>query len=495
MVGYECYYSHGRQFIFTERRSRLIFGCLLLVALLGLCFGLCVGVAVSFGGVQTLQRSLLALGVFAALRAYYLCFIRLSSSVDLSTYVASCFVFTIVLNLLCGAVRYSLILDLDIWKRCLLYSVAGLILGLTIYGWILICCQEDERKHHLTLCCQEGDSSGGKLVNESVVAQEEGWEALTRFLAWLCRSQWYPFHDVPVVDEPVTSDEPIIVHNRTLKLIKVCFYASDDMFCWVPFGGVSGCSVGFIQAEQKLAFNLPRCAGHYGGFRLKVFQPGLLDKELACYTKAQRGQSFAFFDVECMVKRSRLLSSSPKKSVSSKSGSWSTDVPESSESEFEVSVSDSTKPVDEACSPLSASKADLSAGLGGMRRNRSAGDLQLRPRNDSASSAVALMSTRSETRRAAANEVVVRNRSNQEIRALLFKSTDYCYMVPLIGHVLACGDSIFPDGERRFNPPGCNEKELFTVKVYSVGPGAKELTYLTVERGQTYTFKDSCLSI
>jgi hypothetical protein len=435
----------------------------------------------------------MALGILAALRAYYLCFIRMSSSVDASTYVGSCVVFTIVLNLFCCAVRYSLVLDIDIQKRCLLFSIVGLMLGLIIYGWILICCQEDERKHHLTLCSQEGDARGGKLVQENDVQQEEGWEALTRFLAWLYRSQWYPYQ----VDEPQTSEEPIIVHNRTLKLIKVCFYASDDIFCWVPFGGVSSCSVGFIQAEQKLAFNLPRCEGHHGGFRLKVFQPGLLDKELACYTKAQRGQSFAFFDVECMVKRSRLLSSSPKKSLSSSSGSWSTDVPESSESEFEVSASSPTSAKDESCSTSGGSKADLSPGLSGMRRNRSLGELQLRPRTDSPSTSTGMImsSTRSESRRAGPNEVVVRNRSNQEIRALLFKSTDYCYMVPLVGHLLACGDTILVDGERRFNPPGCDEKELFTMKVYSVGPGAKELTYISVERGQTYTFKDSCLSL
>jgi hypothetical protein len=328
-------------------------------------------------------------------------------------------------------------------------------------------------------------------MDQNVAEQEqEGWQTLTKWFAWLCRSQWYEFHDALAVDEPIKLDKPIIVHNRTLKLIKVCLYASDDVFCWVPFGGVSGCCVGFIQAEQKRAFMVPRGSGHDGSFRLKVFQPGLIDKELACYTKAQHGQSFAFLDVECMVKRSRLLSSNPKNVERTPSGIWSMEVPESSESELDIPAASNSNSTEDSSN---AAKADLSTGFGGMRRNRSAGALQLGPRNDSSPSSSP--SSRNEWRRAAPHEVVVRNRSNQEIRALLFKSTDYCYVVPLVGHVLASGDSILIDGERRFNPPGSDEKELFTVKVYSVGPGSKELTYLTVERGQTYTFKDSCLSL
>jgi len=88
---------------------------------------------------------------------------------------------------------------------------------------------------------------------------------------------------------------------------------------------------------------------------------------------------------------------------------------------------------------------------------------------------------------------VIRNRSNQEIRALVFRSNDYCYLVPLVGKIIACGDIILPANERRFNPKGTVGRE-FTLKVYSVGPGAKELTYLTVSRGHTYTFCDSLLS-
>jgi len=97
-----------------------------------------------------------------------------------------------------------------------------------------------------------------------------------------------------------------------------------------------------------------------------------------------------------------------------------------------------------------------------------------------------------EARRAGLDEVVVRNRSNQEIRAVLFRSNDYAYMVPLVGKLLACGDSILPSSERRFVPHTADND--FTLKVYSIGTGSRELTYLTVTRGHTYTFCDSLLS-
>jgi len=87
----------------------------------------------------------------------------------------------------------------------------------------------------------------------------------------------------------------------------------------------------------------------------------------------------------------------------------------------------------------------------------------------------------------------VKNRSSQEIRALLFRSNDYCYMIPLVGKLMACGDVILPKAERRFQHVRTDAKD-FTLKVYSVGPSARELTYLTVSFGNTYIIYDSLLS-
>ena len=42
-------------------------------------------------------------------------------------------------------------------------------------------------------------------------------------------------------------------------------------------------------------------------------------------------------------------------------------------------------------------------------------------------------------------------------------SEDYCYMVPVVGKLLACGDCILQGEERRFNPIG--ELPEYTLKV------------------------------
>lgn len=59
--------------------------------------------------------------------------------------------------------------------------------------------------------------------------------------------------------------------------------------------------------------------------------------------------------------------------------------------------------------------------------------------------------------------IVVRNRSSEDVRALLFRADDYCYMVPVVGKLLACGDCILKGEERRFNP-NADDLQEFTLK-------------------------------
>lgn len=486
-----------------------------LLVLGGLGIGLFFGVTISIGGVRQLELLLLALAATAALRAYYLSFRRSLSSVDISQFTLLCLLIGVIYLFLVAVLRYSFLLDIDFTTRCMIFSIGGLVLGLGVRAYQQLCCQEDQRKHHLKVCspCQDGDTLTGRDVNAIST-----WEALIRFLFWIFSWQWYALHDSSA--QECTPSESITVHNCTLKLIKVCFYVSDDMCCWVPFGGVAGRCVGFIPAEQSHTFKPPRHFSESGScLRLKVFQPGLFDKELACFSQAKAGQSFAFFDVEGMVRRSRVLSSPQRSSLqkrpldNGRRPSWQS--MESSESEHELPRL--------GLRHTSTSEASDVQDGGLMRRNRSAGDLQQHkaiplknfgistsepaqqasPLNSLGVSiaeptqqgraASSRVGSPERCRRAAPNEVVIRNRSNQEIRALLFRSDDYCYVVPLVGHVIACGDHILPDNERRFNPRRDTSDE-FTLKVYSVGPGAKELTYVTVHRGHTYTFCDSLLS-
>merc|ERR1719321_577465 len=87
-------------------------------------------------------------------------------------------------------------------------------------------------------------------------------------------------------DEESLEQDGITVHNKTLKKIKVCLYASDDCLCWIPLGGVSGSMVGFIPAEHSRVFT-PKHCDKVSSCTLKVFQPGLLDVELACHLDVQ----------------------------------------------------------------------------------------------------------------------------------------------------------------------------------------------------------------
>lgn len=488
MTNYECCYTSGKQFVFTERRQ-WAFGMVLLVACVGLISGLVVAVTVSFAGEFAFNVFLLTGAGFATIHAYYLLFHRMSSSFDLSGYVLIILLVGAILIAIWLAVHYSLLLNLGVQKRCVLFSVIGVVVGLFMYLLVLVCLSEDERKHHLSIM-ENGQIA---VVSPSSDTSDNSWKAqVQRYFAFIFRYHWIGFrfggNEIGQEEDCAAADR-IMVHNRTLKLIKVCFYASDDVFSWIPYGGISGSCVGLIHSEQVRAFSPPRSWQlRNGGLKLKVFQPQLFDKELACFPNVLLGQTLAFDDVEGMFKRSRLLSASPTSKPPSlvRRGSL-----ESSESEFEGSGL--VAPLDDSPS----AGRDAGGGGGGMlkRSNNSASELHQRPNRLQLSGSSPTSSPNSahlEARRAAPNEVVVRNRSGQEIRALLFRSTDYSFMVPLIGKILSCGDCILPDMERRFNPTNADEK--FTVKVYSVGPGAKELTYLTVERGQVYTFCDSLLS-
>ncbi|CAE7257004.1 unnamed protein product, partial [Symbiodinium sp. KB8] len=76
------------------------------------------------------------------------------------------------------------------------------------------------------------------------------WESWSRFLSWILSGQWwYDINDWSIpADEDCCSRDKVVVHNRSLKLIKVCLYSSCDVVCWVPVGGIAGSCVGFIRA-------------------------------------------------------------------------------------------------------------------------------------------------------------------------------------------------------------------------------------------------------
>eukprot|EP00931_Biecheleriopsis_adriatica_P006432 TRINITY_DN107832_c0_g1_i1.p1 TRINITY_DN107832_c0_g1~~TRINITY_DN107832_c0_g1_i1.p1 ORF type:complete len:518 (+),score=87.47 TRINITY_DN107832_c0_g1_i1:35-1555(+) len=506
MVSYGCRHIAGTQFVFEEQPRWIVLG-LCAVVVIGMLIGLLIGVIISFGGLYVFELSVACIAIFVAYDAYDLTFTKKWGAHDTKGFIYGVIMTTLLVSILMGAMRYAASV-LNTRQSFLFFGLGGVVLGLFAYTYHALCCQEDQRKHHLGPC-----SPGGESYEDPPREDQEEMDELhaaQKFLNWILSGQWwFDINDwsIPADDECSAKDQ-VVVHNRTLKLIKVCVYSANDLVCWVPVGGISGSCVGFIRAGEVRAFTLPRSSGterNADSFKLKVFMPGVLDKELAAYARAQRGQCFAFSDVEGMVRRSRFLSASPAPSERELMRA-SSSLTESSEDEAACQAAQAALMKDSKVASLrpdtpseDASSTNPSFGTSLMKRNGSSADLMSsegglsRRGSFQKAGQVSDGNAGSPVRKAASCEIVIRNRSNSEIRALLFRPDDYCCMLPVMGKLMACGDVILPFGERRFRPPDSDVKE-FTVKVYSVGAGAKELTYLSVSRGNTYTFCDSLLS-
>lgn len=406
---------------------------LLVIALVGWVVGLLISVATAVAGV--VFCALLAI----LLQCYFLAFHRVCSKLDSAGVVVAglawlafnCF----WLSVSCCSARLA-----HSSVRHIVFGGAGVLLGEAIYTYANMYCLEDERKHLLVRC--------GPLITApctvwtaSERAEKPAYGEALRSLAWWLQEVvaarfWSDF----VAAAPMKADEEasaaggITVHNLTLKQIKVCLYASDDRFCWIPLGGVAGSCVGFVPAEQSRSFSFEKCgADAVSSYRLKVFRPAILDVELAIQSDVRRGDAFVLYDAEQMIKRT-------------------------------------------SAAPQPSSPPLL---LDGVSR-RSGPRLPVRsatqPRRDPGP-----------------DEVVLRNRSQRDIRALIFSANDHINWIPLVGKMAACGDCILPDRDRWFNL-GESTAHEFTLKIYDAEAGAGELTYLTVARGQAYTFSDSLLA-
>lgn len=505
MTHYECCYSSGKQHVFAESRNWVVAG-VLAVAVIGLVVGLSVGITVSIVGLLSFEALVVVLACWTSYVTYRSMFRCMSSSVDVSGYVIGNVTFLAACCCVVGAVRLSWQWGLGAMNTTALLSVGGVLLGVLSYGYACLLLQEDERKHHLSV--QRSDGAAAEAAHRPA-----GLRDLWRFLVWIATWQW--FRDASALptttsdeEESIPASEAITFYNDTLKLVKVCLYAEDDLMCWVPYGGISGRCVCLVHAEGSKTFDLRGADACGRVFQMKVFQPGVLDKELACCARAQCGQTLTFSDVEGMVRRSRSLSSAV--------------VAPPARRDAAASVTDSEDDCSPRCSLSGHPPLVTSGGLGSLQRHAAAGALArggvaaagagggglLRRCGssghlvaDEATSAAetaaadgsgaarggAAKTAHAEARKAAPDEVVVRNRSSHDVSTLLFNANDYCFLVPL------CGESIPPRGEYRFNPQKSAACE-FTLKVYSVGPGARELTYLTVNRGSTYMFCDSLLS-
>eukprot|EP00443_Scrippsiella_acuminata_P104117 CAMPEP_0115592644 /NCGR_PEP_ID=MMETSP0272-20121206/10891_1 /TAXON_ID=71861 /ORGANISM="Scrippsiella trochoidea, Strain CCMP3099" /LENGTH=275 /DNA_ID=CAMNT_0003027887 /DNA_START=89 /DNA_END=912 /DNA_ORIENTATION=- len=275
MTHYECCYSSGRQFVFTEQR-RWVFAGLAAVALCGLVVGLSIGVTISLAGVCLFEFLMVGFACCAAHQAYTSMFQRVSSSVDFWSYVVGNAASLALLGLLLRVTRLSMREELGLMSRSALFSFGGVFLSVVYYVYVRLCLQEDERKHHLGLCTPDGqaldqplspiaaaaaaaaaESKGGGLSDACAGGGDDEEEPSTldvalrrlfgedfvRFLLWILSWRWWVDlncldADRASGDEECATADAVVFHNRTLKLVKVCFYSSDDLLCWVPLGGV-----------------------------------------------------------------------------------------------------------------------------------------------------------------------------------------------------------------------------------------------------------------
>lgn len=473
---YRCCYSTGKQWIFTEASSSPIREAVAVVVLLGLIVGTIVGILISVVDIFVLALALVCLTVLTLIYGYVFWFTGYSGSKDRVAFVVLLVIVVTVLVVSYVAV-YFVVSRLEFPSRLALLCVGTTCLSTALYVFVGEACVEDQRKHAISVC-----TSSGKAVPMSAPSPEKCEDKLLdlyEFASHFCSKE--SVSDLFITKEPHLpsideghSEESILVFNRTLKLVKVVLYARHDCICWIPVGGVAGPCVGFVAANSSRSFLPPRC-GANDFYRMKVFQPGLLDKELAVFPKVHTGQSLGFFDIEGMVRRDKKLPRILQNKLSVIHHMTS----ESEMSDFSASDVDSGREQEQAfeipklgrfASPL-------------LKSSRSTTCLS------SSSQGQVRRSSISPARPASPFEIVLRNRSRREIRVMLFVATDLVQLVPLNGP-LRGGDIVPKAGEVRLRPPS-NSGNEFNLQLFSVGPASKQLTYLTVVRGQVYVCGDS----
>mmetsp|Transcript_49918 Transcript_49918/g.109010 ORF Transcript_49918/g.109010 Transcript_49918/m.109010 type:complete len:436 (-) Transcript_49918:173-1480(-) len=95
-------------------------------------------------------------------------------------------------------------------------------------------------------------------------------------------------HTADPADDDTCLEGKVLLQNKSRSQVKVCLYRGNDVLQWVPYGGVRGSGVRFIDPEESSTFEVPP-----GEYCVKIFRPGLIDVPL--YTlEAQPGASVVF---------------------------------------------------------------------------------------------------------------------------------------------------------------------------------------------------------
>ena len=213
--------------------------------------------------------------------------VTISVSFDPAGTAFGCSVIVLVL-----AVLYTLHVMFAEHDLILFYTIIIGTLSPVTYLYAQIVFVEDKRKHILQLL-RRFSSCSTASVQDSV-------HSLSGFVLWivdilLWRAKFSLLPSDSLTDKDTKS---FSLRNSTLKTVKVCIYDSRDFCCWIPHGGIGGPGVVFISSGKTGEIPCNTCA-----VTLKVFIPGMIDKEIGCAPGARAGDLWEIRDVCMRIRR------------------------------------------------------------------------------------------------------------------------------------------------------------------------------------------------
>ena len=292
MRGYGCVYQNREQFVFEERGVSYRAG---LWATVG---GVTVGVVLSIALI--LMNKVASIMLFLSVVGY-LVFRILSIALKSDPVGTSIFVSAMGGSLVILYYLQETVFNMwgeNSWHLMLFYTTVFGVLAPLAYLYAQVAFIEDKRKHQLLLVADS-------RVASPVGTAEEGESRFGDFASW-CRIIVLDFFRVlpvsgfrvfpPLYDAKLSEVDGIEVRNETLKRIKICLYHPSDYCCWIPLGGIGGPSVAFIGAGETQIIHAP--FPEITSFKLKVFSPSLIDRELCFEPRCHRGETFLVKDVQ-----------------------------------------------------------------------------------------------------------------------------------------------------------------------------------------------------
>ncbi|TEB14920.1 hypothetical protein C9890_0640 [Perkinsus sp. BL_2016] len=314
---YGCVYHNREQFVFEERRVSYRAGLWATLA------GVTVGAVLS--STLILFQKITAILLFLTVVGY-LVFRILYIALKSDPVGAIIFVLSMGGSLVLLYHLQETVAQLENSFHLMLFytTVFGVLAPLT-YLYAQVAFIEDKRKHQLIrvssiLCDTKTDETTTEFTDAlfsdfllwcKIIIQDffrtlplSGFQLFPALFELSHRRASYDSITPRLATEEHTSG--VQVRNETLKRLKICFYHPWDYCCWIPIGGIGGPSVAFIAAGETRTV-CPPFPG-ISMFKLKVFSPSLIDRELCFEPRSRRGDIFVVKDVQKRILTHSLLS-------------------------------------------------------------------------------------------------------------------------------------------------------------------------------------------